>query len=112
MQSNTERISRYHLLIQSDHVGSYIVQLVLSMLLLMISTVNSVSLFSVFPIVTSSREIVMNFSTSRFTEEATAESPQRRKQKLKNYPRKKKKEQRCLNSRLTGRTPTHPNMME
>ena len=46
MQSNTERISRYHLLIQSDHVGSYIVQLVLSMLLLMISTVNCETSFT------------------------------------------------------------------
>ena len=44
---------------------------------------SSVSLFSVFPIVTYSREIVMNFKTRRLTEEATAESPQRRKQKLK-----------------------------
>ena len=44
---------------------------------------STVPLFSVFPSGTSSREIVMNFKTRRLTEEATAESPQRRKQKLK-----------------------------
>ena len=81
----------YHLLIESDNIRSNIVQLVLSVLLLLFCGFSF--LFFILTLLlpfwthlteelTSSREIVMNLRTRRLTEEATAESPHSRKQKL------------------------------
>ena len=81
----------YHLLIESDNICSNIVQLVLSVLLLLVCGFSFLffilALFLPFlnkltEKLTSSREIVMNLRTRRLTEEATAERPHSRKQKL------------------------------